>query len=136
MNETIKTLKEETLNRYNKLIDKFLEDNTAINCHNGRSEKVTGLVFFNNVKDEDDERQIPPCGYFDTVAFSLNPVVRARKGDVSVLAIVTSSAAGILERVGNVQEDIKEYNNSLSPVYGNNHKISHILMADGTVYKA
>ena len=135
MNETIKTLKEETLNRYNKLIDKFLEDNTAINCHNRRSEKVAGLVFFNNA--EDDERQIPPCGYFNTVGFSLNPVVIARKGDTLVLAILTASGAGILERVGNVQEDIKEYNNSLSPIFcDNSRKISHILMADGTIYKA
>ena len=59
---SINNLKEATNHNHDALIDRFMESNVAINNHNDKEDKVSGLVFF--VEAEDPEYQIVPCGYY------------------------------------------------------------------------
>lgn len=126
---TINNLKEVTGNKYNVLIDRFMESNVAINNHNDKEDKVSGLVFFFEAKNP--ENQIVPCGYYlDTRYFSLNPVKVDKN---NMLRICTWSVAGCVLNNGNVQRDIDRYNRSSFP--SDRFKIKYVLMADGTIYE-
>lgn len=134
---TINNLKEATQNKYNILIDRFMETNLAINDHNGRRDRVSGLVFF--FLTDDEEREIVPCGYYDTSYFSLNPVFVDKN---NMLRISTWAAAGSLVSQRDVQKTIDKYNHDYNyqiDKYGLDflkyNKISYVLMADGTIYE-
>ena len=127
---TIDELKESTENRYNNLIDSFIESNVAINDHDDEEEKVDGLVFFFDSRDP--KYQIEPCGYYlDTKYFSLNPVIVTKS---NMLHICTWSVAGTVMNSGDIKRDIDKYNESIS--LSDRFKISRVLMADGTIYEA
>ena len=126
---TINNLKEATGNKFNTLIDRFMESNVAINNHNDEEDKVSGLVFFFEAKNP--ENQIVPCGYYlDTRYFSLNPVKLDKN---NMLRICTWSAADCVVNSGDIQRDIDRYNRSGLP--SDRFKIKYVLMADGTIYE-
>ena len=125
----INELKQATGNRFNKLIDRFLESNIAINNHNDKEDKVDGLIFFNEAQNE--ENQIVPCGYYvNTRYFSCNPV---KVDDNNMLRICTWAAAGCVVNSGDIQYDIDKYNKEVTfKRFG----IRYVLMSDGTIYEA
>ena len=126
---SINNLKEATNHNHDLLIDRFMESNVAINNHNDKEDKVSGLVFF--VEAEDPEYQIVPCGYYlDTRYFSLNPVKVDKN---NMLRICTWSVAGCVVNSGDIQRDIDKYNESVT--LSDRFKIKYVLMTDGTIYE-
>jgi hypothetical protein len=121
---TINNLKEATGNRYNRLIDMFLQNNTVLNSRNEKEDEVSGLVFFK----QKHGGNITPCGYLDTKYFSLFPV---RVRDNMLYISFSTTIDLIMVNTGNTQKDIDEYNES-SP---SDIKINYVLMTDGTIYE-